>query len=1512
LADTGGSATAISLSANQTLLAVNQSAVITVTVYADAAQTIPLANAPLSATVSGSASIDNLPTRTGSNGQAQFSVSNTVGENVVLTVQSDGMTQSLGLYFGAKLTLLPQNSNAIQSTQLTALLKDANGTPLSSQKIEFGFIGNNNKTLSPVIAQTDEQGTAQVTITDLGNESGLTTVQARSGGVETQANINFLAVLNDGQTLNVEPAVVLRPVNQTVTLNASITDATGTPVTGKALTFSTTGNARFGNGRAQTTVTTNIEGKSSAVLSNSSAENVSVTISAGITTKTVQVYFGAGIKLVPGLQDGSADGSTPVTLTAHVTDANNRGIAGIPIQFRSMNGNALLDTFNGISDERGLAEVSVTNTRIEQVQVEAQVENFGTAYSTVNFIALSQLEITASSILMPTGQSTEVLVKVKRQDSNKGLANAPFSVTTSGSATVLNQPSTTDETGVARFQIADTIAENVSVTVKSGDSSQTLTLYFGAQVQLAVKDNFQRADGESDITLSVIVRDAHNVPISNIPVSLSTSSRNVLLGTYQGVTGNNGVLTTYAESSVAGDSNISASAEGISSETVTVTFITAPAQLLAQANYSILPVGGVASIRVQTLSSEATQTRVSYWDEALQVWTVETSIDATDVRPDIPFTINLSGSAQILEQPSPLRTNANGIAELKITNTKSENVTLTVNSGSQSHSIPLYFGAKLSLLPHNSNAIQSAELTALLKDGTGKPLENKTVEFRFLDQNNNTLTPANAQTDEQGTAQTTVIDLANEGNISNVQARSGLVEANTNINFLVTLAGGRTLDVAPSVALAPVNVPLTLTATVEDSTGTPVSGIPISFSSTGAAQLSGVSAETNDEGKAFVTITDGTAENVTLTVAVGTTKKEVKIYFGASVKLLPATSDGSAGGVKATVLTANVVDGANRGIAGVPVLFRSTGGSALLSTFQGLTNAQGLTEVNLTNTEIETTVVEAAVSGLNSASATVNFSTLNTNSADKILLSSEPDNATLSLNGKAVIIAKVLDSSNQAVQDGTEVRFNTTVGQIPQVAFTKNGETRVTFSAGTSTGIAAITASVSSSVVIDGVLINRPVEAGLSVLIEASDIVGSIEIVSITPDAIGITGSGTTQTSRIQFMVRDPAGNPIKDDSIVTFSLGDTRLGGGESLSSGSQTGTSVTNATVGGIVEVIVKSGNVAGPIDVIATIDNISTVAQVSVVGGLPDAKHFGLAAETLSIEGFIFGLQNQITAYVGDRYGNIVPDGTRVNFISEGGLIGTSQASGAFTSTTEFGQAGAILQTAEPSDDLSGVFPPGNSGLNTIVAYTTGSESFNDQNGNGIFDGNDTITHDMSEPYIDANNSGAWELGELFIDVNGNGAFDKADGVFQSNTTIWTDMDIIFSKRATQNSIQIEPSSFNICQRVNPNVSPPEYKETVATITVTASDSAGNPLAAGTQIDVSPVKLQTDGTTTLTVPSSLNIEPFSFEVSNLEQPTCGNNQSLKTSDASGSTIVKVTMSDGSVASNSIQGTVCQYTCE
>ena len=462
--------------------------------------------------------------------------------------------------------------------------------------------------------------------------------------------------------------------------------------------------------------------------------------------------------------------------------------------------------------------------------------------------------------------------------------------------------------------------------------------------------------------------------------------------------------------------------------------------------------------------------------------------------------------------------------------------------------------------------------------------------------------------------------------------------------------------------------------------------------------------------------------------------------------------------------------------------------------------------------------------------------------ASIFLATSLPVGSKLPQEGETTVTAFVTDSAGQAVANGTNVKFSTSSSgsSITGSDTTSNGLAEATFQAGSAGGVVTITALAGS------------ISNEISITIDSG---GAASIIkeSVLPQTIGISGSGIEDTSQIKFLVRDNKGNPAADGTTVDFSIG-TPVGGGERLSATSA-------VTAGGSAVVSLQSGTVPGTVKIIASIttetDVISTEAMVTIVSNHPDAGRITMGAEVLNLAGGVtLGLQSKISAYLGDRSGNVVPDGTPVSFISECGTVGES---GGFETSTKFGVASAVFQTSAPDvPNLAGLTPQGNKGQCRVVAYTPGRGTFEDSNGNGVFDsGIDVCTTHLDEPYIDANDSGDFEEGESYVDINKNSQFDRDIVDCINDSMLWTSMNLLISDYAKP--LSINPQNFNIT-----------IGESQA-FTLDLSDIWDNALVAGTKLKITVDGGKIVGLSEYTVPDTTGLgQKFSFLLSSDMPPT------------------------------------------
>jgi adhesin/invasin len=1397
----------IELVATEAALATNETTTVTITLYNEATRA-PLPNAPFTVTVSGAAKLDNVPTATDSKGQASFTVIDGTAETVTVTVTSGSISQSLSLYFGATLSLLPTSSNAIDSTILTALLKDATDTPIVGQQVSFNFIGSNDATLTPTLAITGEDGTAAVKVIDLTQVGGNVIVRVTSGNLMAQATVRFGEQLVDPQVRTIKLIVINNlqraDGSSTITLSVMVRDNQEVPLAGipvklisdsDSAVFTTLNGLTGADGRFTTTVTSQI------------AQTFTVTpIAGGKQGEAVLVTFIAptsSIQLTAAKPVLAINETTTVTITLY-NESNQAPLPNASFTV-TVSGAAKLDNIPKATDSNGQASFIVTDSIAETVTVTVISGSLSQELPLYFGATLSLLPISSNAI---DNTTLTALLKDATDTPIVG-QQVNFNFIGSNNATLTPTLAITGEDGTAAVKVIDLtqVGGNVIVKVTSGNLIAQATVRFGEQlvdprvhtVKLIVINDLQRADGSSTITLSVMVRDNQEVPLAGIPVKLISDSDSAVFTTLNGLTEADGHFTTTVTSQIAQTFTVTPIAGGKQGEAEPVTFIASTSFIQLIAAEPVLPVRKTTTVTVML-----------YYEPSGQV--------QPEPLPNATFKVNVSGRAilgNFLPNPNitngQLKTNADGQASFTVTDDTSEQVIVTVISGVKTQTLLLYFGANLELLPQTVNTIDEAKLKAVLKDGQNTPLINQEVTFSFVNSNNETLSPTIATTGEDGTVEVTVTDLAKNGGLAVIKAKSGLLSAEATVQFKANFGGNRQLVATTTATVLNLGQSATITAYITDDNNLPIAGQTVNFSVTTTngtfahAQLSTLSGISDENGEVKTTILSTVGENVLVTVQADTAEQEISLYFGAQFTLLPTQAEGIADGKTAITLTTVLKDAIGVGIQNIPVTLRMPVGQALLTDFHPHTDELGRAQIQVSSIYPEQVTIEAQVDTLVPVATT--YLTFQPSQPSQIILSSSTGvDISLSLNGKAIITAEINDSQGNPVKDGTQVSFTTTGGgEITELALTKNGKAQANFSATNQAGLVTITATAGT------------VTESITLTVEAGS-AGVIEISKIEPKVIGIIGSGVAQIATIEFLVKDNLGNPVVDGTEVNFSLGNTILSGSETITTQGQSGESAVGTTNNGLVKVALKSGRVAGTIDVVATVNKtISTVASVTIVGGEPDAKHLSLAAEYLNVAGGVtLGLLDKITAYVGDRFGNIVPDNTPVNFISEGGTIGNSIGGGAFTTTTQLGQATAILQTAEPNVPRLGGVPTfrdrghqcnydysftdsaniplcGNPGLVTIVAFTTGTESFTDTNGNGQYDAGEAY-EDLSEPYIDGNDNSLFDPGELYIDVNNNGQFDEGNDQFDgpggqfSNTTIWKSTKVLFSTYTED--FQIEP--------------------------------------------------------------------------------------------------------------------------
>lgn len=319
----------------------------------------------------------------------------------------------------------------------------------------------------------------------------------------------------------------------------------------------------------------------------------------------------------------------------------------------------------------------------------------------------------------------------------------------------------------------------------------------------------------------------------------------------------------------------------------------------------------------------------------------------------------------------------------------------------------------------------------------------------------------------------------------------------------------------------------------------------------------------------------------------------------------------------------------------------------------------------------------------------------------------------VTIGGAVTVTATVKNAAGSPVSgavvtfqssDLTKALLNPAIGTATTDA---NGVASITVE-----GIAAGQVNINASVDVSGTR-----QAGSVALGVGGTESRNVSFVGASSQTLTISGTGGPATSELTFKVLNQAGVPIKGAQ-VTFAPSVTTGG----LNVAPLTATSGDD----GSVKTVVTAGTIPTPVRVAATVTiNGSTTtvqsSQLSISSGLPSQNFFSLSVETFNIDGCDFdGSKTKVNARMGDQFGNPVPDGTTVNFISEGGRIGASSVGSCQTAN---GVCSVDLESQE--------FRPHDCRV-SIMAYAAGQESFVDTNSNGIYNPGEPFT-DLADAFL-----------------------------------------------------------------------------------------------------------------------------------------------------------------------------------
>ena len=688
-----------------------------------------------------------------------------------------------------------------------------------------------------------------------------------------------------------------------------------------------------------------------------------------------------------------ADGSSPITLTAHVTDQYGKVLPGATLDWSADSAQAVLSAAQSSTDENGSAQIQVSSKDVITTVVTAKLpEGNAMATPSLTFTA----DISTAKVASIDSEKQQVVANNNDTDKITAQVTDSFSHPLSGVAVnwtvektdntpVTTKTTTTDSSGnaVLTLKSPKTGTVTVSAEVKGTPAQETDPITFVADTasQRVSTITFSKdqalANGTDSITYTATVTDAQGNVIDGAVVSWSADSSDAKLSASQTTSAGDGTAQITVTSKKAGVVVVTAQTpESVTRQADKVTFI-----------------ADASTAQVQSITSDKTTALATGADAIMVSATVTDANGNALTGSDVSWSVNAQDASSATGKLSAgsSKTNASGVAQVQLTTTDVAKFTVTASDNGSTKSLQdLSFTAdgstaQLSALTADKTTDIVAEkdhvgLTALVVDAQQHPVSGVTVNWSSSETDSN-FSANSSVTGSDGKASVTFSSLK-AGSID-VTATTAMTASSKvlTLQFIGNQATAKVTNITVDKpqAVADGAEAITWTATVTDANGNVLSGAPLNWS----ASLSGVTlapttSNTDANGKATTKGTSLKAGSVSVTATPsgnsGGQKKGGDTTFIGDAKTAKLTSLKpsktkvaiNTGGV---VYTAVVKDKNGNVVSGESVSWKTDLNKLSAGTSQ--TDSSGNAKVTLDGTAL----------GVVTVTATVNSSTLKDSSA---------------------------------------------------------------------------------------------------------------------------------------------------------------------------------------------------------------------------------------------------------------------------------------------------------------------------------------------------------------------------------------------------------------------------------------------------------------------------------------------------------------------------------------------------
>jgi adhesin/invasin len=1231
-------------------------------------------------------------------GFATFQVVDRYAETITLTASKNGVlpvSAAQGVVFSpyaSTLTVTAVNNktniiaNGVDSTTLTITATGPNGV-VPNERISLSSSSNNTQ-LPALFVTTGANGQATTTVSDAVAERMTITATTRNGGalpgitvsntIDLYAalaapNMVFSAVgpfLADGATAGHALTLTVKNNGGIVQPNQPISFSLSTATAGIA----SQGTAQGGG--ANPTFWSDANGTINLFVSDSVAELVTLTATAvDGTVKTTTIQFvaanAAKVNVTASPTTAKPDGLTAITATANVTDVNNVAVANALVRFYSSDPYVNLSRSTALTSATGVATVNLTSfNQVLAADVYASLDLNGAtlAQTPISFVEPVASVLLVADTLRARADGTAVITLKVRTLSAAGQPLVGRTVTFAHTSfATVSTPALTDIYGEASVTVTDNSVEAVTITASSeGVASAAQTLNFVpvvgsvAMSVVPVAANIP-ANGTSQASITATVLDAAGAPLSGQVVSFrDVYGSSALASAYSATTNAAGQATISLTDTINEAVSIQAQAD-IYSASSTINFVLANYNLNISSTASATCVGTGTAIGPCLANGSAQTINVSVNDTTTGL-----------AQPGQPFNVAASGSAIALPSLITTASISPYQASFTLADTAAELVTvsLTDAAGVVSTRTVQFVSATANSVVLNADVlsvvpdgVSVAALSATVKDAAGGAVANALVYFSTTDPYA-VLSTTQGLTNAAGVATATVRSSAET--IAPITASlplNGAAATNNTLNIAFE-APVQTVALVADTANLGVDAYATLTATVLDASSRPLVGRTVTFATTGVATLSSLSGVSDSYGNVQVTLSDSTAQAVTVSASVGAiTSTPLTVTFTPLVgtmnlSVLPSSGAVPADGASTATIVVNLKDPYGSPIFGQSVQFLddSYTSSVQISAATALTDATGTATITIKDVYAEAVTIRA-IAGGQSKTGTVNFTLTNL----QFVVGGAMPFLADGIQDHYVTVQASDKLGNPAAAQVFQVTTasQTMIPSQTQITTDANGFAQVSVS-----DFVAETANVTFS---DG--------AALSFAVPVQFVAADPYSLSMTvTPANSVNPDGITPAT-VTVFVKDQYGAAVSNAWVALNTTGTAAtLAGGNLLTNINGIATTTITSTVAGITTITASTPRNPTVTSVSASVTFEAPVAAVTLAANLLTVDAYGKA-----------NVASTITATVRDAAGAAIAN-RAVNFTVVSGqgslvtLTGTTSATGTLSTDLYSGVGGVVQVTAK----------------------------------------------------------------------------------------------------------------------------------------------------------------------------------------------------------------------------------------